>query len=116
MFKGKEGKPHLFFIYLTIFVNIIGFGMVFPLLPYYASEFNANEITIGFLGASFAIAQFFFSPIWGKFSDRFGRKPIISMSLIGNVFAFLAFAYSDSLVWLFISRFLQGVFSAAALP
>lgn len=116
MFKSSNGHPPLFFIYLTIFVNIIGFGMVFPLLPYYAREFHASEITIGFLGASFAIAQFIFSPIWGRFSDRFGRKPIIAMALLGNVFAFLAFAYADSLVWLFISRFLQGVFSAAALP
>lgn len=116
MFKGKNGKPPLFFIYLTIFVNLIGFGMVFPLLPFYAKEYNASELTIGALGASFALAQFLFSPIWGRLSDKYGRKPIISLALIGNVFAFLVFGFADSLNWLFFSRFLQGVFSAAALP
>src|SRR3989344_1358073 len=115
-YMGKKKKPHLFFIYLTIFVNLIGFGMVFPLLPFYAREFHASEALIGLLASSFAIAQFIFSPFWGRLSDRFGRKPIISMALLGLSLAFLVFAISNSLTWLFISRFLQGVFSAAALP
>lgn len=107
---------NLFFIYLTIFVNIIGFGLIFPLLPAFAKQFNASDLTIGFLGASFAISQFIFSPILGRFSDFFGRKPIIALSLAGNALAYLFFGLSNSLIALFILRFLQGIFSSAALP
>lgn len=109
-------KPPLFFIYLTTFVTIIGFGMVFPLLPFYAKHFNASDTTIGLLASSFAIAQFLFSPIWGRLSDRFGRKPIIAIALFGMSFSFLLFGLSNSLTWLFVARILQGVFAAAALP
>lgn len=109
---GSTQKPHLFFIYITIFVNIIGFGMVFPLLPFYAKEFQASESAIGFIAASFAIGEFLFAPIWGRLSDRFGRKPVILTSLLGISIAFFSFAVADTLRWLFISRFLQGVFAA----
>lgn len=105
-------KSPLFFIYFATFVNIIGFGMVFPLLPYYAREFQASETLIGFLASSFAVGEFFFAPIWGRLSDRFGRKPILAISLLGISFALGSFAIANSLTWLFISRFLQGVFSA----
>jgi len=112
----KAKKRPLFFIYLTTFVNIIGFGMIFPLLPFYVKHFNASEFTVGLLAASFAIAQFFTSPIWGRLSDRFGRKPIIAVSLVGLAFSYLMFGFSNSLFLLFVSRILQGVFSGAALP
>ena len=115
MFKYFKDRPPLFFIYLTIFINIVGFGMVFPLLPFYAKHFNASEATIGFLAASFAIGQFLLSPIWGRLSDRFGRKPIILISLAGLAVTFLIFGFAQNLLWLFISRFLQGAFSGAAL-
>ncbi len=86
--------------------------MVFPLLPFYAREFQASETVIGLLASSFAIGEFFFAPIWGRLSDRFGRKPIISISLLGISIAFASFAIANNLTWLFISRFLQGVFSS----
>lgn len=108
-------KSHLFFIYLTIFVNIIGFGMVFPLLPFYARHFQASEFTVGLLAASFAIAQFILSPIWGRLSDRFGRKPIIAVALAGLSLSFLLFGLADNLSLLFLGRILQGVFSAASI-
>lgn len=108
-------KPPLFFIYLTIFVNIIGFGMVFPLLPFYARHFQASEFTVGLLAASFAIAQFILSPIWGRLSDRFGRKPIIAVALAGLSLSFLLFGLADNLSLLFLGRILQGVFSAASI-
>lgn len=114
MEKGK--KPRLFFIYLATFVNIIGFGMVFPLLPFYAERFSANETTIGLLASSFAIAQFILSPIWGRLSDRFGRKPILSLTLLGMSLSFLLFGFANSLTLLFVARILQGAFSAALMP
>ncbi|MBI2039843.1 MFS transporter [Candidatus Microgenomates bacterium] len=115
MLRYFKDRPPLFFIYLTIFINIVGFGMVFPLLPFYAKHFNASESTIGFLAASFAIGQFLFSPIWGRLSDRFGRKPVILTSLAGLSVTFLVFGFAQNLLWLFVSRFLQGVFSGASL-
>ncbi|MBI2018888.1 MFS transporter [Candidatus Daviesbacteria bacterium] len=113
MKNHAKKKPRLLFIYFATFVTIIGFGMVFPLLPFYAREFQASELTIGLLAASFAIGEFFFAPFWGRLSDRFGRKPIILLALIGVSLAFLSFALANNLLWLFISRFLQGVFSSA---
>jgi len=111
----KIHKKPLFFLYLTVFITIVGFGMIFPLLPFYARQFNASEWTIGLLAASYAIAQFLLSPIWGRLSDRFGRKPIIIISLLGLSFSFLFFGLSDSLFWLFVARILQGIFSAASI-
>ncbi len=108
-------KPPLFFIYLTTFINIVGFGMVFPLLPFYAQHFNANETTIGLLAASYAIAQFLLAPIWGRLSDRFGRRPILIAGTFGLSLAFAMFGFANNLTLLFISRILQGAFSAAAL-
>lgn len=105
-------KSPLLFIYFATFVNIVGFGMVFPLLPYYAREFQASETLIGLLASSFAVGEFFFAPIWGRLSDRFGRKPVILASLLGISFALGSFAIANNLTWLFIARFLQGVFSA----
>ncbi|HBQ51053.1 TPA: tetracycline resistance MFS efflux pump [Candidatus Daviesbacteria bacterium] len=108
-------KPSLFFIYLTVFVNIIGFGMVFPLLPFYARHFQASEFTVGLLAGSFAIAQFILSPVWGRLSDRIGRKPIIAMGLLGLSLSFLLFGLASNLFLLFVGRILQGVFSAASI-
>lgn len=111
----KSKKSHLFFIYLTIFINILGFGMVFPLLPFYAQHFHASDATIGLLASSFAIAQFILSPIWGRLSDRFGRKPIIQIGLLGMSLSFLLFGFANNLILLFIARILQGAFSAASI-
>ena len=108
-------KPPLFLLYLTFFVNIIGFGMVFPLLPFYARHFQASEFTVGLLAGSFAIAQFILSPIWGRLSDRVGRKPIMAAALLGLSLSFLLFGLANNLTLLFLGRILQGVFSAASI-
>lgn len=108
-------KPPLFFLYLTTFITIIGFGMIFPLLPFYVRQFNTSEWTVGLLAASYAIAQFLLAPIWGRLSDRFGRKPIIVISLSGLSLSFFLFGLSNNLFELFAIRILQGIFSAAAI-
>lgn len=106
----------LFILYLAIFINSLGFGIIFPLLPFYAKSFQASEITIGLLASSYAISQFFFSPLWGRLSDRFGRKPIIALSLLGLAISFVSFGLAKNLIFLFVSRIFQGIFSAAAMP
>ncbi len=108
-------SPPLFFLYLTTFITIIGFGMIFPLLPFYVRQFNTSEWMVGLLAASYAIAQFLLSPIWGRLSDRFGRKPIIVISLLGLSLSFFLFGLSNNLFELFAIRILQGIFSAAAI-
>lgn len=113
--KKLKNSP-IFLLYVTIFVTIIGFGMILPLLPLYAKSFQLSEVTIGILASSFAVAQFLFSPLWGRLSDRFGRKPIIAIALLGSAISFASFGLATNLLALFITRFFQGIFSAAALP
>jgi len=90
-------------------VLMIGFGIVLPLLPLYADGFGSGGAAIGLLVTSYAVAQFFMAPIWGRLSDRHGRKPILILGLIGSAFAYIVFAYSQSFTWLFASRLLAGV-------
>ena len=103
-------------LYLAVFINIVAFSMVFPLLPLYARTFEASNLTIGLLAACFALAQFIFAPLWGILSDRFGRKAIIAGGLMGITGSFFLFGAATSIFVLFMARFLQGIFSAATLP
>ncbi|MFH1780872.1 MAG: MFS transporter [Candidatus Nealsonbacteria bacterium] len=113
--KQFKNSP-LFLLYITIFINNIGFGIIHPLLPFYAKTFNASGTTIGILAASYAVAQFIFATFWGQLSDSFGRKVIITISLLGYSLAYLIFGLANTLSLLFVARFLQGLFAAAALP
>lgn len=112
-----NNKPsNFFFIYLAVFVSVIAFSMIFPLLPIYGRYFHASELTIGLLAASFALAQLLCSPFWGALSDRLGRKPVILIGLAGLTGSFLIFAVSGNLLALFLARILQGAFSGAVMP
>ena len=111
-----NSRPNFFLIYLAVFVSVVAFSMIFPLLPVYAKQFQASNITIGLLAASFALAQLLFSPFWGVLSDKFGRKPIILVGLLGLSLSFLVFAFAANLTSLFILRFIQGIFSGATMP
>ena len=75
----------LVIIFITVFIDLLGFGIIIPLLPFYAESFGASAFTIGLLGTSFSLMQFLFSPIWGRWSDKIGRKPIILLGLDGIV-------------------------------
>lgn len=105
-----------FALYLAAFVSIVSFSMVFPLLPIYAKTFTASTIVIGLLASSFSLAQLLFSPFWGKISDRFGRKPILALGLLGMSVSFLLFGLAGNLFALFVLRFFQGVFAGAVFP
>lgn len=98
----------LWVLLFAAFVDMMGFAMVFPLLPFYATRFGANPQTIGFLVASFSIAQVASSPVWGRFSDRFGRRPALLVGLGGSAAAFLIFGLADAVWILFASRLVQG--------
>src|SRR5688572_29876257 len=99
----------LLVIFLTIFVNLVGFGIIIPLLPFYARTFGASPIVIGLLFASFSLAQLLASPLLGELSDRWGRRPVLILSLIGTAVSFAMLAIAQSLTMLFAARIVDGL-------
>ena len=99
----------LFVLFLTILVNLIGFGIIIPLLPFYATSYGASPVMIGFLFASFSISQLFAAPLLGAWSDRWGRRPVIILSLIGTTISFVMLALAGSLPMLFLARIVDGL-------
>jgi DHA1 family tetracycline resistance protein-like MFS transporter len=99
----------LLVIFLTIFVNLVGFGIIIPLLPFYAETFGASPFVIGLLFASFSLAQLIASPLLGELSDRWGRRPVLILSLVGTVISFVMLAMAQSLVMLFLARVVDGL-------
>lgn len=104
-------KP-LALIFLTIAVDLIGFGMIVPLLPLYAQHFGASAAWIAFLLASYSLMQFVFAPLWGRLSDRLGRRPVLLASIGGNVAALLLYAWAPTYGWLLAARLLAGLCTA----
>ena len=103
-------------LFFVLFIVMIGFAVLFPVEPYYIRHFGATSRTMGWLIATFSIAQFIFSPIWGTLSDRVGRKPIMMIGLVGYSVGMTFFGLAQSLPMLFVARTLTGVLSAATLP
>jgi DHA1 family tetracycline resistance protein-like MFS transporter len=101
-------KP-LAIIFLTIFVNLVGFGIIIPLLPFYAQTFGASPLAIGLLFASFSLSQLVAAPILGDLSDRWGRRPVLIFSLLGTVVSFVMLAVANSLFMLFAARIVDGL-------
>jgi DHA1 family tetracycline resistance protein-like MFS transporter len=96
-------------IFLTIFVNLVGFGIIVPLLPFYAETFGASPLAIGLLFAVFSLAQLLAAPVVGHLSDRFGRRPVLIVSLAGTVISFVMMANAHSLGMLFAARIIDGL-------
>ncbi|OFW11783.1 MAG: hypothetical protein A3H96_27035 [Acidobacteria bacterium RIFCSPLOWO2_02_FULL_67_36] len=99
----------LFVIFITLFVNLVGFGIIIPLLPFYAQTFGASPMVIGLLFASFSLSQLVASPVLGEMSDRWGRRPILIFSLLGTVVSFAMLAVARSLTMLFVARIVDGL-------
>ncbi|MEQ1878529.1 MAG: MFS transporter, partial [Bdellovibrionia bacterium] len=105
----QKNKSALTIIFLTVFIDLVGFGIIIPLSPYLAKTYGATPFEVGLLMAIYSLAQFIFSPIWGRLSDRIGRRPVILISLFGTGIAHLIFAWSTTLEMLFISRAFAGI-------
>jgi DHA1 family tetracycline resistance protein-like MFS transporter len=117
-----RSRSPLFIIFITIFIDLVGFGIVIPVLPLYAERFDASETTVGILLAIYSAMQFIFAPILGRLSDRVGRRPVLLVSLIGTSIGFLVMGFAERLpggftlfglaaplVWLFIARIIDGI-------
>ena len=90
------------------FVDMIGFMIVLPLLPFYALKLHATPETIGRLIASFSIAQLLAAPLWGRMSDRYGRRPALLIGLSASAIAYVVFGFASTVWLLFLSRLVQG--------
>src|SRR6478609_3105788 len=96
-------------IFLTIFVNLVGFGIIVPLLPFYAESFGASPLVIGLLFAVFSLCQLVAAPALGDLSDRYGRRPVLIFSLLGTVVSFVMLALAHSITMLFLARIVDGL-------
>jgi DHA1 family tetracycline resistance protein-like MFS transporter len=104
----RQRSP-LFVLFLTVFIDLIGFGIVIPILPLYAEHFHASPIAIGWLTGIYSGMQIIFTPILGKLSDRFGRRPVLFVSIVGTAIGFTLMGLAHSLTLLFIARILAGI-------
>lgn len=101
----------LIIIFITIFIDLVGFGMVIPVLPFYASseQFRATPFEIGLLFSIYSWMQFFFSPVLGRLSDRFGRRPVLFISLLGSAAGYFVIGFASTLAMVFIGRVIGGI-------
>jgi MFS transporter, DHA1 family, tetracycline resistance protein len=108
MFKDKRLVP----IFIVVFIDLLGFSLILPLLPYYASQFGASPQTIGLLIATYSICQFLAAPLLGAWSDRYGRRPLLLYSQLGSCLGFVLMGIAPSLpnalMWLFVARIIDG--------
>jgi len=124
---ASNHKAGLFLIFVTVFIDLLGFGIVLPLLPRYGEAFDAHGVVLGLLMSSFSAMQFVFAPVWGRVSDRVGRRPILILGLAGSTVSYALFGYATSLgadgmllglsalTWLFITRIGAGI-AGATIP
>lgn len=100
-------------LFLTVFIDLLGFGIVVPMLAFCAKQYGASGAVLGMILGSFSLMQFLFSSVWGRLSDRIGRRPVIMTSLLGNIVGFCVFAFASSIPMLFASRILCGIAAAS---
>jgi len=104
-------RSPLVVIFTTVFIDLVGFGIVIPVLPFYAegTAFNATPRTVGLLFASYSIMQLIFSPVLGGLSDKHGRRPVLLLSIIGTGIGFLVLGFAKTIFMLFLGRILDGI-------
>src|ERR1700727_1671601 len=107
-------KPSVLVVFLTVFIDLIGFGMVVPMVPLFGRHFGANGITNAVIFASFSAMQFIFSPIWGQLSDRIGRRPVLLGSTAAAALSYVMFGFAATLSNHSVALIMMGVSRAFA--
>lgn len=100
-------------IFLTVFIYLLGFGMIIPILPLLSTHYGATPLQAGLLMSAFSLMQFLFAPFWGRISDRIGRRPVLLFCLVGEGLSYLLLANARSLEMIFLARILAGFFGAS---
>ncbi|RHW42125.1 MFS transporter [Neobacillus notoginsengisoli] len=113
MVDTKKALPILF---LVMFLVMVGFGIIIPVLPFYAEKLGASPTQLGYLMAVYSSMQLLFAPMWGRVSDRIGRKPVMLAGITGLAISFFLMAFADSLWMLFAARIIGGFLSSANMP
>ena len=111
-FPKMNNKKAIGVVFLTTFLDLLGFGLIIPILPLFTKELGATDAQIGLIAAVYALMNFSFSPLWGRLSDRYGRRPIILVSVLITALAYVVFAQAHNLWILLASRILSGIGSA----
>lgn len=110
--EKKKRRGIMVVVFMTLFLDLVGFGIVIPIQPFFAENFGASATLITLLGGSYSLMQFIFVPIWGRLSDRRGRRPIMLTSIAITAFGYVLFATAESIEVLFLARMVSG-FGAA---
>ena len=110
--SAKQNKKALGLLFSLILFDIVGLGMILPLIPILSREFGAGGLKIGLIISAYSGIQFFLAPFWGRLSDLFGRKPIMALGLLGSSLSHIFFAFADSWGDVFLARIIAGLFGA----
>ncbi|OKL36005.1 MFS transporter [Domibacillus mangrovi] len=111
-----ESKKSLSILFAVMFLVMVGFGIIIPVLPFYAENIGASPVQLGLLMASYSVMQLLFAPMWGRLSDRIGRKLVILIGIFGLAISFFLMAVSSALWMLFAARIIGGFLSSANMP
>lgn len=107
-----KNRSPIFVLFVTIFIDLLGFGLIIPILPIFALELDASSLQIGFIAGVYSLMNFIFAPFWGTLSDKIGRRPVMLISIFITMLAYVFFAFTNSIWLLFISRVFAGIGSA----
>ncbi len=109
--RGSESIA-LGVVLVTVFLDLVGFGIILPLLPFYATSMGATPLDVGLIMASYSLMQLVFSPVWGSLSDRYGRRPLLILGLFGSAISYVVFGLASTLGVLLVSRLIAGIMGA----
>ncbi|NLB53459.1 MAG: MFS transporter, partial [Syntrophomonadaceae bacterium] len=114
--KINDSSKRMIVLFATIFLVGVGFSIIMPVLPYYAESMGANAFQLGILITVYAVCQFIFAPIWGAYSDRAGRRPVLLLGILGYSITFILFGFATKLWMLYIIRIVGGIMACATMP
>lgn len=107
-----KSRSPVFVLFVTIFIDLLGFGIIIPILPIFSKELHATALQIGFIAGIYSLMNFIFSPFWGTLSDRIGRRPVMLISIFLTMLSYVFFAFTHDLLFLVVSRIFAGIGSA----